>query len=253
MTERVKASEPENQQQLMLIAEFRSSVKDVITGLCELNRKGAADDYFHLPMLLISTGIASFLRTFNRLLQLDATGKLPDVQSVRPEPTGASSNELRLLLTQLSQHCLADTSLHRHPQAAGEMHRLQTDDRIRRLIDTFSDFAMGARYYNMNIISGVEPPGACQADELEKLREEIMEEEILPQGTMTASDFNVVVDREICSRITIATELFMGTLSRLAAVGRSDEETNLISDLTSHFLVLSDEDLGKTDYSRMKP
>lgn len=251
MTERVKASEPENQQQLMLIAEFRSSVKDIVSGLCELNRKGAAEDYFHLPILLISTGIAQFLKTFNRLLQLDATGNLSDVKSVRPVPTGISSNELRLLLTRLCQQSFSDAFLHQHPQTVSKIQRLQTDDRIRRLIDTFSDFAMGARYYNMNIISGVEPPGACQADELEKLREDIIEEKNLRQGAMTTSAFHRIVDREICSRITFATELLMHTLSRLVAVGRSDEEANLISDLTSHFLFLSDDDFGKTDYSQM--
>ena len=209
---------------------FGDSAKLVISGLRELNQEGAANDYFHLPILLVSTGIERFLK---------ATIGQNELGLVFKSGSGGG-NQLRPLLRQITTNYYSDEFLRQNPAVADEIRILKHDDRILKLVDTFADFSMGARYYNLNILEGMEPPGACQEDELEKLRMEIMEE----------SD-SKNVDKEICYRITVSCELFMRALCRLAAMETNSGSSNRISGAVRHFLSLADEQLGTTDYSRL--
>lgn len=242
----------DSHKQHSLDEELRVSIVLVKTGLRELNREGAATDFFHLPILLISTGIERFIKVIICLQILETSGRLPDDSAFKQKPKGHPTHGLRWLLSQVTQKYFSNEFLQKNPATASNIEFIATDENILKLIEILSDFSMGAIYYNMNIVSQMEPPGACQVDEWEKLRVEILEEEPNLEERIQNMEENTLVDKEICSRITVSCEMLMRALSRLVTFEKRGNYANQISVHTHHFLFLTDENLGKTDYNLLQ-
>ncbi|MBN2526237.1 MAG: hypothetical protein JXR76_07575 [Deltaproteobacteria bacterium] len=249
MIEQDRQTAQNDSEQLGLENEFGESVNLVKTGLRELNREGAEYDYFHLPILLMSTGVERFLKAFIRLHVKKVSGAFPDENALRSKAGRTTANDVRWFVSQLTQRYFSADYLRQYPAVDAELRTLRNDERISRLIDTFADFSMGTRYYNMNIVSGIEPPGACQMDELEKLREDILEDDALVLNGAPNLNETTTVDKEIVLRLTKSCELLMRAVSRLIELEAPAQSALNIAEHTGHFLHLTDDQLGQTDYS----
>ncbi|HEU6443513.1 MAG TPA: hypothetical protein VFL61_00490 [Gaiellaceae bacterium] len=71
------------EQTIALVDELESATKLIDLGVSELHKLDAANDYYHLPMQLLSQGLERFLKLTYVMEELGSSGSLPTRQRMR--------------------------------------------------------------------------------------------------------------------------------------------------------------------------
>jgi hypothetical protein len=225
--------------------ELHTAIRLIKTGLRELQRLTADTDFFHLPILLLSSGFERMLKIAICCHELETTGEYPS-RSVFPR--GKRGHDLVVLLDDVTKRCFSDAYLARISTAKADLEFLRNDDKLRKVVRILSDFGQSARYYNLNVVLNEADPGPSPAEEWQTLETEVLQEDpawVTLFGDLTQSDTLIA---QINTNLTAHCERLARSLSRLFTLGALGSQAEQISPYTFHFLKLRDDQLGETDY-----
>lgn len=240
---------PSTLQRVVIGEELLTAVRLLKTGLRELNRIDGANDFFHLPILLLSSGFERMMKTVICCHHLETTGEFPD-RSVFPK--GKHGHDLVWLLNKIIHNCFSNKYLSCIPLAKNDIKFLRSDSKLSRIVQILSDFGQGARYYNLNVILGESDPGPSPDEELLKLEMEVLKEDPSWERRIGNPMESIAIHRQINRELTIQCEKLARSLARLFTIGGLGTQAKQISPHTFHFLNLMDNQLGNTDYEEIQ-
>ena len=235
------------EQDLALGEEVRTSIKLVEAGLAQLQRIDGANDFYHLPMLLLANGFERLMKTIISLHHLRETGSYPTRKIFL---TGRKGHDLVRLLDDIISRCFGSDYLKR-PAALHDVEYLRTDPQLRRLVQLLSDFGQAARYYHLDVVLGggqetVSPEQTWQELELEVLSERSPDWLDRFKGPANLTG----VYRDITHDLIVRLEKFARALVRLFTIGDLGDDAKRHTGTIGPFLYLMNGDLGRRDYAQ---
>jgi len=236
---------PSTLQKVMIGGELLTAMRLLKIGLRELNRVDGSTDFFHLPILLLASGFERMMKTVICYHHLETVGEFP-TRAVFPK--GRRGHDLVLLLNQITRDCFSDDYLARIPAAKTDIEFLRNDPKLSAIVQILSDFGQSARYYNLNVVLGEQDPGPSPDDEWQKFEMEVLQED--PSWTSRLGDpkqSDAIYD-QINRELTVECEKFARALARLFTIGGLGSQAKQTSPHMHHFLFMTDDQLGKTDY-----
>jgi len=244
---------PTTLQKVMIGEELLSAMRLLKTGLRELNRINSRTDFYHIPLLLLSSGLERLMKVAICCHYLETTDKFPD-RSVfsKKQRNIKPTHDLIWLLDKITQQCFSSEYLSQIPAAQNDIKFLQTDQKLRKIIQILSDFGKSARYYNLNVVLGDVDPGPSPDDEWQKLEMEVLKGDPFWKENIADPKQSNAIYCRINKELTIQCERLTRSLSRLFTIGGLGALAKQISSHTHHFLFLMDKDLGNTDYESLK-
>lgn len=240
-------------QRVLIGEELLTAIRLLKTGLLELNRMNGETDFFHLPILLLSSGLERLMKVVICCHHLETSGEFPDRSAFSKKPGGKKlTHDLTWLLERITQDCFSDEYLLKIPAAKVDIEFLRTDERLRRIVQIMSQFAQSARYYNLNVVLGDVNPGPSPDDEWQRLEMEILKDDPAWAERIAEPGQSHAIHCQINRELTVHCERFARSLSRLFTIGGLGVLAKQISSHTHHFLFLNDQDLGAIDYESVK-
>ncbi len=239
----------------MLGEELLSAIRLLKTGLRELNRMNGAIDFFHLPLLLLSSGFERLMKVVICCHHLRTTNAFPGRREFSKKPQAkhpTPTHDLTWLLDKIVRTCFSDEYLSQVPAAMADIEFLRTDVRLRRIIDIMSQFAQSARYYNLNVVFDDPEPGPSPDDEWQKLEMEVLQDDPMWMKHIADPKQTNAIHLLINRKLTVHCERLARSLSRLFTIGGLGQLAKQISPHAHHFLSLMDDDLGVVDYESVR-
>jgi hypothetical protein len=242
---------PTTVQKVMIGEELLTAMRLLKTGLRELNRMSGETDFFHLPILSLSSGLERLMKVVICCHHLETKGEFPD-RGVLSKRGKNPTHDLTWLLDQITTDCYSDEYLSQTPAAEASIKFLRTDDKLRRIVEIMSQFAQGARYYNLNVVLGDADPGPSPDDQWQRLELEALKNDPAWADRIVDAKQSHTIHCQINRELTVHSERLTRALSRLFTIGGLGVLPKQISCYTHHFLFMTDKDLGATDYESVR-
>ncbi len=236
-------------QELSIDDELLTAIRLLKCGLRELNRMDGANDFYHLPILLLASGLERLMKTVICCHHLEINGVFPKRDIF---PKGKFGHDLIYLLDIITKDCFSDEYLAKIPVAKQDIKFLRNNRQFRGIVKILSDFGQSARYYNLNVVLGEEDPGPSPEGEWKRLETEIFKEDPNWDQTIQDSSQSEGIHDRINRKLTIHCERLARSLSRLFTIGGLGNEAKRISPHTRDFRSLTDEQLGMKDYGAIR-
>lgn len=228
-------------KKLAALAEVETATKLIKQGLREIQALNGGNDFFHLPLLLLSNG---FERLLKCLLCLECIGNDWEA-TIKPfSIKSGKGHNLTYLLEEIIKLCEGKKYSSKFPAAENDIEFLKHDSAFRNILDLLSDFGLGDRYYNIDIITKGE-------SKYNNPSEKWTDIELTIKNNSKELNYNNDSDQiisEINKKLVIIFEKFARALSRLFFHGEFGEFAKQASSPVLDFVVLSDDKLGTKEY-----
>ena len=225
---------------LCMSNELHTSCRLIKLGLGELQCISIAEDFYHLPFQLLSSGLERLMKCYICLVYESNEGVFP--------PSAFLSNNFGHDLLKLKRKIAKEYF------AINEISALQKDidfldntpllDKVLHVLSAFGKFA---RYYNLDIITGKTKAVFNSDAEWENIEKDILEkipgfkyDRLLERG----DEYYQKVNMEIVKII----EKFVRAISRQFTLGQHGDKLQQLSTAYSYFRNLRDCELGQKDY-----
>ena len=231
-------------QSISLLNEVKTAVGLLLYGLASLQSLGLAQDFYHLPLLLLASGSERLCKCALCTMYLTQHGCFPSKKKMKK-----FGHDLVELLDRVCTECYSDEYL-RVPAAREDLAFLRDDTALREFVQILGHFGKQGRYYDLNLVcdgtADMESPEvAWQRLELTILRASGHNVGELENMTM---DEAREATRQVTDRIVVIFERFARALSRLFTLGPLRRHGIATSAWTKVFLFLTDSKLGTVDY-----
>jgi len=227
-------------KKVCLINEVDTSVKLLKRGMGELQSISGANDFYYMPILLLSSGYERLIKSLLCLASMDDNGR------VKGRPF-KKVHDLNYLLKDLLLVCKQKNYSSKFPEAKKDIDMLSNDTHLQDIISILSEFAQSSRYYNLDI--------ACDGNSKYKNPKVIWEEEELSifqnrkNFLKRLSKENLDdIYKEINREFIVPLEKFTRALARLFTLADFGDFAKQVSSLVYDYLTLRDEELGTRDY-----
>jgi len=232
---------------ICLIDEVDTSVKLLKKGMSELQSINGANDFYHVPILLLSSGYERLIKCLLCLVSMDDNGRIEKA----PFEKGRKGHNLDYLIERLLAVCKQKNYSSKFPAAKKDIDMLNNDKYLRNIISILSEFAQGGRYYNLDIVlegnSKYKEPKAVW----EKLELNIFQS----KGDFSKKISEESLDdihKETNHKLIVLLEKFARALARLFTLGDFGGFAKQVSPLVYDYLMLRDEELGTRNYRNNK-
>ncbi len=236
---------PTVQQNLALGEELRTSIKLIQAGLGHLQRIDGANDFYHLPMLLLASGFERLMKTIICFHALRETGNYPAQNAF---PRGRKGHDLVRLLNRVTEECFGEAYVERVPAAREDVEYLRTDSRLLELVGILSDFGQTTRYYYLDVVLG----NAAGMDSPEQKWQQVEMAVLIEEDDWVDQLKRPANSGRLYSRITtdlvVRLEMFARALARLFTIGGLGDEAKRHTGTIAPFLFLRNDELGKRVY-----
>lgn len=224
--------------------EVETSIKLLKKGMGDLQKISGVNDFYHAPILLVSSGYERLIKCLLCLAFMDDNGEFKEHPY---ETSRKKGHNLDYLLDSLLSVCAEKNYSSRFPAAKADIDFLSKDTDLRKIISILSDFAQGGRYYNLDIVlkgtSTYEDP-ARGWDEIEttilQTRKDLLKK--LSDGDLDDAY------KEINRELIITLERFARALARLFTLADFGDFAKRASPVVYDYLMLMDKDLGARNY-----
>jgi hypothetical protein len=226
------------------LMEVETSVKLLKKGMGDLQNIGSANDFYHAPILLLSSGYERLMKCLLCLAFMDENMN-PTEKAYYPK--GRKGHDLTLLLKKLIEVCEKKGYSSKFPKAKEDIELLSKDEDLRKIVTLLSDFAQGGRYYNLDIVLYGTSTYKDPTTMYQKIERAILQKRNELSKKLTEGDTDYV-HREINRELIITLEKFTRALSRLFTLADFGDFAKQASALVYDYLMLRDDDLGTRDY-----
>lgn len=232
----------ETSRAIRLSEEVRLAVDLVKSGLSEVQRIDAANDQFHVPMLLLANGFERLMKVILCYRILHDEGRYPGKGEV------PKTHDLSQLLETVVEEVFDDEYL-RRPAIREDHSYLTQNARVQNLVKALSDFGEAAgRYYNLDVVQGLEPPIPSPEEAWSMIEMAILQQD---EGWFEAlgdpSEIQATHER-IGRESLVVFERLARALARTFTLSRLSPEAKIDTGVIGDFLFLQDHDLGTTNY-----
>ncbi|MBQ8265156.1 MAG: hypothetical protein IJY95_00945 [Bacteroides sp.] len=217
--------------------EFELSYKLIRKGLGNLQKIDYSNDFYFLPLLLLSQGIERFLKSYIIAYRIEN-----DNEELFPRTL--KTHSLVELLKNIKENYYGTGT--RDVDIEDEQYL--SNVYLNQLLNILSDFGNNGKYYNINHL--IDSDSVSPISRWEKL-----EEALVPLAELEYSKFFDVETRneyykKVSNKIVIIIEKFLSILSRQHIFGQ-DSKVFLGATMAnfSAFECMYDRDYGKTDYA----
>lgn len=232
---------PTIQQNMALVLEIQTAIKLLRLGLGELQSIDGANDFYHLPLQLLSSGFERLMKCMICLKQQSDTGQFPSTKEL-------ITHDLLCLKDRVLSECISEDTASSRPATKADYSFMKTDEDLRRLLEMISEFGKYARYYNLDVVTGSSKPSVDVEQmwgqfetELVGRHKEIGVISIEPSRT---NDLYCGINRIIIGTL----QRFARALVRQFTLGDLGDEAKVHTGSIGCFLSLMDEDLSRIEY-----
>lgn len=229
-------------QELALTLEIETAVKLLRTGLAELQSIDGANDFYHLPFLLLSSGFERLMKCMICLKRRHDTGAFPPTDELK-------THDLMELKNRVLSKCISQTTASSRKATDEDYHFMTADADFQKLLRMLSLFGEFARYYNLDVVTGSTKPPVNAEEMWEEYERDLVDE----SGVLSSlyHDVNRIDDfyGELNCIIVGKLERFARALARQFTLGDLGPEAKSHTGTIDCFLFLTDDDLGRQDYT----
>jgi len=227
---------------IRLYEELNTAYQLIITGLGELQEINMGNDFYHLPHLLLASGLERFMKCYICLVYEAKEGKYPDFKRLKN-----LGHNLSKLNEEIINNYFTDNNI---PALKEDLLFLKEDKQLKTILKILSEFGKYARYYNLDVITGKSVQFSFNPkDEWEKLERSI--EDPTPYLTL---DNQEGLHRDyyprVNSKIIAIIERFIRAITRQFTLGGHGGKLSQYYIPFSPFLGMIDKDLRTKDYRR---
>ncbi len=245
MGSEIPSREFDTRQAVLLGAEIYDAVRLIEAGLAGIQRIDGVNDFYHAPILLLSTGFERLLKTILLLKWKEGCG---DVGPERPDiPIDRSGHSIRVLLGSVIARCYKAQNPPLAPALADDQTFLESDATLGVLVDILTSFGSGGRYFYLDVARGKNREGSSPQDRWQKL-----ELDLLVANGMTLKQLRMRSSQslygEVNSVLLPTIERFARALARLFTMGPLGESGRMYSGVVGIFLNLRNDELGTRQY-----
>ena len=231
-------------KKISLINEVETAINLLKKGMAELQQISGANDFYHTPILLLSSGFERLIKCLICFSLMDDRGELSDIPF---EKSSRKGHDLIYLLDKLLSICAKKNYASKFAAAKTDIEFLRKDKALREIVTILSNFGQGARYYNLDMVLN----GTSMYKD-PKLGWDTIEMTIVQ---MKGRDLNEIAKiptnelyEEINREIIIILEKFTRALARLFTLADFGDLAKQVSPLVHDYLFLMDKDLGSRKY-----
>ncbi len=234
---------------IALLAEVETSVKLIKYGLKEIQNLSGANVFYYIPLFMLANGFERFMKSILCLNYYENNKTFPSRSIFK---NGSTGHNLKILLNQILDECFDDNYQSGIPAANIDFNFIQTNSKIKILLNILSDFAETDRYYNLNVVLGCVKHSKNPEVEFEKLKLFIIDQNPIIKKLISDQIKAKEGYELLYKNLIIYIERFMRALSRLFTLGNLGSEAKSCSVYLNHFLFLTDNKLGCSDYSKIQ-
>lgn len=226
---------------LALYDELETSIKLVRLGLGEFQNLDMANDFYHLPFQLISSGLERLMKCHICLGCIENTGTYPDQKLFKLN--------LKHDLLKIKEYLIKNYYRTNDKQIlVADLDFINNDKDLQIMIGLLSEFGKFARYYNLDVVTGE----TSSSIDVKTLWQEFETSLLLRNGSLVKQLSDFEKQKEVLDTVTrsivIKLERFVRAISRQFTLGDLGGLALQYSPVIFHFLLLDDERLGTTDY-----
>lgn len=232
---------------LCLDSELKFSKIMIIKGLSELQNEVFNQEFYPISLLLLSNGFERIIKCLLCLNYMEENNKLIKGKCPYDKRRG---HDLKYLLDELVRICKEKRHGQRFPANKKDIEFFTGDINLKNIISLLSDFGMGARYYNLDIISQgrsrYKDPKTVWSDiKLFIYKKKYNKDDEYKKGELDQINFKV-------NQILISSlEQFARSLARIFTLGEFGSIGKQIAYNLYVFLTLMDQDLGKNNWKKI--
>jgi hypothetical protein len=219
--------------------EVRTASHLIRLGLAAVQATGPGNDFYHLPMLLLSQGFERLGKLVLSLRQREAPGSGREPRKY--------SHDLNNIIKDVIEYCFP-SDYRRRPAAEDDFRFLTGDKTLQSFLDVLHTFANEARYWNLDAVSG-DPIKSCQ-QLWTSARDALVADDPQILTLLTTAEGAPEGYWAMNQQIVFVFERFARALSRLFMLGPLGNTGRSVGIPLHVFYSLADEDLGKRDYRR---
>jgi len=236
---------------MYLFWEVETASKLIKKGMAELQAISDANDFYHVPILLLSSG---YERLIKCLLCLASMSEEGEITGMPYTTSGRKGHDLDLLLNTLLKICQEKNYSSKFPAAKIDIDLLTNDKVLREIISIFFNFAQAGRYYNLDIVIKGKSDFKDSKNMWEELEMAIVRSSENISRKYSDPNYRNIKGtyKEINQELIKILEKFARALSRLFTLGDFSNFSKGVSTPLHDFLFLRDEDLGTRDYRKPK-
>lgn len=220
--------------------EVRTAAGLLRLGLAAVQATGPSNDFYHLPMLLLSQG-------FERLGKLALN--LRRRQLSKPRRIASYGHDLLGIVRDIINECYPDDYLAR-PVAKDDFQFLGLNGGCRPLLNVLHTFANGARYWDLDVAAGSDK-SSCQMLWTE-LRDGTVAEDLNTLNLLMTAEGAEAGYRIMNQNIVVVAERFARAQARLFMLGPLGDNGRQLGTPLHLFYSMRDDQLGTRDY-RLDP
>ncbi len=222
--------------------ELSTSYQLIVTGLGELQEINMGNDFYHLPHLLLASGLERFMKSYICLAYEAKEGKYPDLNMLKK-----LGHDLSELNEEIINNYFADDN---RPALKEDLSFLKKDKQLKIILKILSEFGKYARYYNLDVVTGK----SVQSSFDPKKEWENLEKSIEDPTPYLTSDNQEGLHHDyyprVNSQIIAIIERFIRVITRQFTLGGHGKKISQYYIPFSPFLGMMDNDLGTKEYRR---
>lgn len=225
-----------------ILEELESSRDLIKSGLGHLQEIDMGNTFYHLPHQLMASGLERFMKCYVLLMHNGRNGSYPNNEYLK-----GLGHDLQKLLKLICADFYGGTE---RPWVQRELHFITTDSVLGDCIRILSLFGRKARYYNLDVVSGIHNPSIDPKEEWTALESRV--EDIAPflrnQETLHREYYP-----RVHSRLIARVERLVKALAMQFTLGGHEDKNGTIGRLSNvyvEFRNMKDEELGTIDYRR---
>ncbi|MCH7962538.1 MAG: hypothetical protein IH852_01215 [Bacteroidetes bacterium] len=235
-------------QNIAMILEVETSAKLIKFGLREIQNLSGANVFYYIPLFMLSNGIERMMKCIICLNHYNKHNNFPD-RTIFPK--GKKGHNLKFLLNKITNECFSEDYQLNIPAAKSDIAFIKTNLEIRKFLQILSDFAESDRYHNLNVVLNDLNKSKNPDDEFAKLEMFILDRN--PEIKKFIYDLikSEIGYSSLNKYLVIYLEIFIRALSRLFTIGNLGKLAKQCSIYFNHYLFLTDDKLGHSDYSKV--
>lgn len=225
---------------LSLDDELRTSCRLIKLGLGELQCISMAEDFYHLPLQLLSSGLERLMKCYICLVYEANEGRFP-TSNYLSKDLGHDLSKLKKEISNKYFKSNNSSALEKDKEF------LDTTPILDKALHVLSEFGKFARYYNLDIVTGNTKAVFNPDAEWENIENDILKtipgfqaERLLERG----DEYYQKINMEIVKII----EKFTRVIARQFTLGQHGDKLQQLSTVYSYFRNLRDCELGQNDY-----
>jgi len=228
---------------LALYEELEVSVKLIQLGFGEFQNLDMANDFYHLPFQLMSSG-------FERLMKCHICLGYFEMHHNYPNPD-LFIKELKHDLLSIKRHIIEQYFKTKSIPALKEDLKYITENQdLDHLIGLLSEFGKFARYYNLDVVTGAKKPSIDVKTLWKEYETSLLIKDKNLLGKISTLDKQKEVSDAITRIIIVKLEVFIRAIARQFTLGQLGKLAKQYSPAVFSFLMLQDNELGTTDYRK---